>query len=293
MSDMEQPFEGVAPLDGPVARAASAGESSPSWPGRVTRVVAAQMRFWREDRGLSAQQLSEKTKELGYQVPRSVIANLENNRRDTVTAAEILVLAAALDIPPVMLITAVGREETTEILPGVEYSTWKSRGWILGSLAPDYATYSDAQWQKARRAIVLYDIHRLLVREHQQIRYRIKQLTENNDAPTVSSRVRIRRSFIADMVQELAYSVDRIREHRNLIKKEGFLLPELPPGVATLVREVTVTGRHHLLDEPDAPVADEPDEDEPELLPPLLYNELLSHSQDTEEPPGMSEREED
>lgn len=133
--------------------------SGQAWPSSVTRVVAAQIRLWRERRGLSALQLSERTKGLGYHIPRSVIANLENDRRDTISVAEILVVAAALDVPPIMLITAVGQEPAVEILPNVVVTPWKARGWIVGAVDPGYGRFSPNAWQESRQAIALYDVH--------------------------------------------------------------------------------------------------------------------------------------
>jgi transcriptional regulator with XRE-family HTH domain len=284
MSDLEQPSEGLTPEDAPAKRAGQA-ESEPNWPRHVTGIVATEMRRWREKRGLSAQQLSERTRELGYQVPRSVIANLENNRRDTVSVAELLILAAALDVPPTMLITAVGLEESIEILPTVSTTTWRARGWLLGAVHPDYSSFSLARWQEARRVIALYDVHRLLVREHQQITARIKRLTEHNeldaaDAVRLASSARQRRALLNDVVNELAYSMDRIRTHRNLIRNEGFLLPSLPPGLASLLKETDSTGRHHLpgADDTDGPTELETTTDptEDQLLPALLFEYLQS-----------------
>ena len=64
------------------------------------------------------QQLADRTAELGMPIPRSVLANLESGRRDTVSVAEVLVLAAALDVAPIELICPVGFDKQTEMLPG-------------------------------------------------------------------------------------------------------------------------------------------------------------------------------
>jgi transcriptional regulator with XRE-family HTH domain len=213
-----------------------------SWNARVTRVVAVQIQYWRGERGLSAQQLAERTRELGYHVPRSVIANLENDRRDTIGVGELLVLAAALDVPPTMLVTPVGIESSVEILPGVQVSPWKARGWILGARHPDYATFSLANWENSRRAIVLYDVHRILVSEQQHIQHRVRRLTEHYqleigdvfDWPEGENQ---RPNMLKHAVQELVYSLDRIRKHRQLIANEGLQLPDLAPGLAVLLRE--------------------------------------------------------
>ena len=57
---------------------------------------------------MSVQKLADVTDELGMPIPRSVLANLESGRRETVTVAEVLVLAAALDVAPIDLICPSG-----------------------------------------------------------------------------------------------------------------------------------------------------------------------------------------
>jgi hypothetical protein len=51
----------------------------------------------------SAQWLANRTKELGHEVSRSVIADLENGRRRYVTTVELVMLAIALRTSPVAL----------------------------------------------------------------------------------------------------------------------------------------------------------------------------------------------
>lgn len=246
----------------------------PGWSVLLTRRVAAEVRYWRERRGMTALQLARRTAQLGYQLPRSVLANLENNRRDTVTVAELLILAAALDIPPVLLIAPVGREREIEVLPATRTTPWQVRGWIHGAVEPNYQGYSATMWQQSRRAIALYDIHRLLVREHQQIQRRIQQLADQEHlvvGDVAPDDLRLGPGPLADFVNELAYSLDRLRTHRGLIKSEGFQLPELPPGISAALKETAPSGRHRQ--------ATGDDQDD-HLLPPLVYQELMASRPD-------------
>ncbi|MFI6105803.1 helix-turn-helix domain-containing protein [Streptomyces sp. NPDC051310] len=88
------------------------------WGSRLTQNIAREVRRYRQKKGLSAQQLSDRTVELGMPIQRSVLANLESGRRTTVTVAEVLVLAAALGVPPGVLIFPVGFAQHCENLPG-------------------------------------------------------------------------------------------------------------------------------------------------------------------------------
>jgi hypothetical protein len=79
--------------------------------------VAKEVRRLREPR--SAQWLAERTKELGYEMTRSVISDLENGRRRYVTSAELIVLAAALNTSLIALMLPPPYDEEIEMLPGV------------------------------------------------------------------------------------------------------------------------------------------------------------------------------
>lgn len=85
---------------------------------RVSTTIANEVRRIRQERGMSAQRLSDRCAELGAPIPRTVLSNLENGRRGNVTVAEMLVLAAALDVPPATLVFPVGHQVTVEALPG-------------------------------------------------------------------------------------------------------------------------------------------------------------------------------
>jgi 8-oxo-dGTP pyrophosphatase MutT (NUDIX family)/transcriptional regulator with XRE-family HTH domain len=97
----------------------------PEWPTRLVRVIADEIRRRREAHQppMSAQQLAEACGKIGLDISRSTLADLENGRRVTFTVAELLVIAAALDIPPVRLIVPLDRE-SAELLPGHEINPW-------------------------------------------------------------------------------------------------------------------------------------------------------------------------
>ncbi|WP_309317355.1 helix-turn-helix transcriptional regulator [Streptomyces salinarius] len=100
----------------------------------MSRTIAGEVRRHRRARGMSAQALADRCAELGItSLPRSVIANLENGRRGNVTFAEVLVLAAALDVPPVVLAFPAGHAETVEYLPGQSAPPLDARDWFDGA----------------------------------------------------------------------------------------------------------------------------------------------------------------
>jgi transcriptional regulator with XRE-family HTH domain len=105
-----------------------------NWQARLTRVVAEQVRHHRQVLGMSAQELSDRCAELGLPIPRPVLSNLENGRRDSVSVAELIILARALEVAPVALAMPLGRQETTELFPGQQVPTWDAARWFAGEL---------------------------------------------------------------------------------------------------------------------------------------------------------------
>jgi hypothetical protein len=63
-------------------------------------------------------------------IPRSVLANFESGRRGTVSVAELLVLAGALDCPPVELIVPLAPDGAVELLPHRLSSAREADAWF-------------------------------------------------------------------------------------------------------------------------------------------------------------------
>lgn len=86
---------------------------------------------------LTASELSRRTAELGYPISRGAIAKIESNSRSgKVDVAEVLVLAAALDIPPVLLLfPQFSTDGGAMVLPGVMTSEDEAVRWMSGGVA--------------------------------------------------------------------------------------------------------------------------------------------------------------
>ena len=104
------------------------------WPTRAAQLVAREVRRYREAQRpkMSTQKLADRTAELGMAIPRSVLANLESGRRETVSVAEVLVLAAALHVAPIELMCPVGFDKQTEMLPGRMMDPLDAMRWFTG-----------------------------------------------------------------------------------------------------------------------------------------------------------------
>lgn len=101
------------------------------WGEAQAYCISRQVRRLRGKR--SAQWLADRTTELGYTVTRAVISDIENGRRRYVTTAELVILAAALDAAPIVLLYPPLYADQTELLPGVDVSKLWAVEWFSGS----------------------------------------------------------------------------------------------------------------------------------------------------------------
>ncbi|EFC84073.1 hypothetical protein FrEUN1fDRAFT_2799 [Parafrankia sp. EUN1f] len=110
---------------------------------------------------MSAAELSDACARLGLPVHRSVIANLEGGRRGSVTIAELIAFAAALDVAPAQLLCPVGYADEVEMPPGRIRPTWDVYEWITGACP-----------EKTETPIAHYRKYHLYQREERQAQQR-------------------------------------------------------------------------------------------------------------------------
>lgn len=214
------------------------GGSRDAWSAELTRTIGDQIRYWRRRRKLTTQKLSDLTAALGQRIPAAVLTNLEHRRRDYISVSEVLLAAAALNVPPVLLIAPIGRAEQMEPLPGNSASPWRTRGWLMGALPLRIEGFELEEWNDGTTAIKLYDAHRLLVRSYQEAARRLKELDDDRmdifpgrqwPEDSLAQRTAFRRALLS----QLATYLVQLRTHRKAIIDRGLLLPELPPDVKT------------------------------------------------------------
>jgi transcriptional regulator with XRE-family HTH domain len=103
-----------------------------SWPGELHKRVALAVKRARERRGISAQQLADTTADLGYPVTRNTLTNYENGRKQSLDVAELMVLAMALEVPPIMLLYGGHPDDPIEVTPGHTIPTVGALAWFSG-----------------------------------------------------------------------------------------------------------------------------------------------------------------
>lgn len=118
----------------------------------LSDVVADQVRHYRDAREMRRVDLAIRCSELGWPaLTEGALFNLETGRRNAagirrreVTADEIMVLAAALDVPPVTLMLPIGESAAVEILPGRTVPVAEAADWISGEDPAASDAYRDA-----------------------------------------------------------------------------------------------------------------------------------------------------
>jgi transcriptional regulator with XRE-family HTH domain len=101
--------------------------------------VAAEVRRRRKERGMSAQDLADACTDLGHPIPRNVIANMESGRRATLPLVDLIVLGAALNTSPLLLLYPLGRVYEVQRLPLISTeSTWEALRWFTGEAPAEF-----------------------------------------------------------------------------------------------------------------------------------------------------------
>ncbi|GAA4098815.1 helix-turn-helix transcriptional regulator [Actinomadura miaoliensis] len=102
-----------------------------------TEVISRRVRELRDRRGMSAQALADRCAKLGMPaLKRQAITNLENGRRGMVTIEELLVLAQALDVPPVLLFIPLDGRTRLQVTPNIDMASWQALFWVSGEDDP-------------------------------------------------------------------------------------------------------------------------------------------------------------
>lgn len=100
--------------------------------GRPSRVVGRQVKRLRKRQGISAQRLADRCTELGaLGFNRSVIANIESRRED-VGVDELMILAAALNTPPTLLLAPLGDNQKVAVTPKTIIHPHLLLDWMTG-----------------------------------------------------------------------------------------------------------------------------------------------------------------
>ncbi len=98
------------------------------WSQEAHARIAAAIKAARGKR--SAQWLADRTAELGHPITRAQIANYESGRKQSLDIIELIVIAAALNTSPVLLVYPGPYYEAVELLPGANRAQFTAVQWF-------------------------------------------------------------------------------------------------------------------------------------------------------------------
>ncbi len=168
---------------------ASVDSEAMDWGERFTHTVVAGIKAYREQRGWKVQELADRCTELGYPMRRTTLSNLESGLRKSITLHEVLIIAVALGVPPVMLIFPGLPTEPVEYRPGVTIESWPAARWFTGEYGDPSGLRSGlrAPWRLLGGLRGLDQVERRQNRARLnkgKSRYRAKQLRLEGDNDT-------------------------------------------------------------------------------------------------------------
>ncbi|WNF27826.1 helix-turn-helix transcriptional regulator [Streptomyces sp. C11-1] len=196
------------------------------WEDHVMATVAGEVRRRRKELRWSAQDLADRCEEIGYPIPRNVIANMESGRRATLPLVEIMVLAKALRVSPISLIYPVGYVADVRQLPFENpRPAWDALQWFVGGSTVEDATNSmldhflahDLELRSALAAVESEDYERWKVKT----------------APNRVQREAAERA-LARYTAQATQARHELLRHRDAIREAGGIPPHLPLSLADI-----------------------------------------------------------
>lgn len=125
------------------------------WSEREAQRIAGAVRERRKPR--SAQWLADRTAELGFPMSRALITDIELGRRRYVTTSELIVLAAALDTAPMLLLYPPPYSDDIEALPGRSRRKYDAVQDFTGHIEPGVSSpeYAANVWPLQRASQIV------------------------------------------------------------------------------------------------------------------------------------------
>jgi transcriptional regulator with XRE-family HTH domain len=206
------------------------------WATAVTAGIGERVAHYRDQAKITAQQLAERCAALGMPtLSRVVITKLENGRRESISTAELQVLAAALGVPAIVLLSGLSTVEAVEVLPGASVEPYDAIRWFTGD-----ASEPGSGGPPEGSPVPLYALHHHLVAawQHDQD-VAARALDEVEQAKTPQERLAALGS--ARLYREMAEGGE-LRTIRATMRQLGYVPPKLPPHVARALGEEAADG---------------------------------------------------
>lgn len=108
-------------------------DEAKAWAHERAEQFGLAVQFWRKKMELTAVELSNRTREIGYPITRATIAKIESNQRNSkMDFLEICVLAAALEVTPTDLVFFGYPDREVKITPRSLVTSAEATEWFYG-----------------------------------------------------------------------------------------------------------------------------------------------------------------
>ena len=180
-------------------------EGAKAWELKVAGRVGQAVKARRDALGMTAKRLAERTTELGYPISRVAISKIESNTRvGKLDVAELLILAAALNMPPALLLFPNYPEGEAKLIPGVDADGHDAVRWLAGetTLPPEVTAERRLRIRPSNAGIRLVEAvtERADLRRN-EFRLMIRERASAEESPEVVEETR---RMIASYKTELA-----------------------------------------------------------------------------------------
>jgi len=110
------------------------GKAPSPWAKALAQGIGARVKHYREAQGMTGRALSARCIDLGLEIRPAVLSTIETGVRDSITTAELLVLARAVGVSPLSLL--LPQDAATEVAPGLTLDADAARAWFVGTEPP-------------------------------------------------------------------------------------------------------------------------------------------------------------
>jgi transcriptional regulator with XRE-family HTH domain len=202
------------------------------WPESVTKIVIAQVERYRKEQGLRGEDLAERCMELGFKIDKSMLSKLATGSRKTLGVAELLVLAAALGVPPIALLLPMNQSESVALLPDGVMKIDVALAWLDGLRdGPPGTQKGGKPMIETREAVQLLRIHWRLasILRDAKISLAHDRLFEASGESKAASALR------ESGKESVLRSEKALIEHRKMMRDKGWtILPPLSSDIACI-----------------------------------------------------------
>ena len=182
------------------------------WADTLVEVFAESVRKRRDELGLSAQKLADRTAAIGHPVSRAVISDLETKRRNRLLLPDALVIAEALNTSIATLLYPGMPDGAVDQVPGRVMPSWEAALALLGveptfgDIAPDNEDEHESGHALVRACAELED-------ERETLNHLSFEFTSQDQHLDAEAK--------ADFLQSITQAQRRVTEVENRIEALG------------------------------------------------------------------------